>query len=241
MKRLAPGIGGDGGKPLRAGLVILSKRIDHGIRGAQAREQARVARAARGDGGGVGQRLNVMMQAVQHGKQIPLRLENKNGSGRRHVANDKRRGACAGWMVAPRAIFFYPVVTANDVAPGIVNGECNALAVKEADEIFRVQPFDKLGRVATPLGKIGAMFRRQRGDARLPVERRLRGRRRIGTRRRRGRRRDIGKADVFAAGVGVAQAAMLGEKVNGITLAATGKTFPAFLTIVADVEAETGR
>ena len=82
--------------------------------------------------------------------------------------------ACSGWMIAPAAIFFEPVVTANDVAPGVVDGKCNALAVKQADEIFRVQPFNKLGRVAAPLGEIGAVFRRQRGNARLPVERRLR-------------------------------------------------------------------
>src|SRR5208282_5663970 len=125
-------------------------------------------------------------------------------------------------------------------APGIVDGKCNALAVKQADEIFRVQPFDKLGRVAAPLGEIGAVFRRQRGNADLPVERRLRRRRRIGTRRWRGLRRDIGEADVFAAGIGIAQAAMLGEESNGVALAATGETFPAFLAVVADVEAEAG-
>ena len=121
-----------------------------------------------------------------------------------------------------------------------MNGKSDAFAVKQADEILRVQPFNKLGRVAAPLGELGAVFRRQRGNARLPVERRLSGWRRIGTRRRRGRRRDIGEADVFAAGVGVAQAAMLGEKINGVALAATGKTFPAFLAIVADVETEAG-
>jgi len=59
-------------------------------------------------------------------------------------------------------------------------------------------------------------------------------------RRRRWRRRDPGEVDVFAAGVSVAQAAMLGEKINGVALAAAGKTFPAFLTIVANVETEAG-
>jgi hypothetical protein len=33
---------------------------------------------------------------------------------------------------------------------------------------------------------------------------------------------------------------MLGEEINGVTLAAAGETFPAFLAIVANVETEAG-
>lgn len=138
------------------------------------------------------------------------------------------------------AVLFEPVVTADDIAPGIVDGKCDAFAVEQANEILQVQPLNKIGCVAAPLGELGAVFRRQRGDAGLPVERPLNGWRWIGTRRRRGRQRDTGKLDKFAARIGIAQAAMLGEEINGVALTAAGKTFPALLAVVANVKAEAG-
>jgi hypothetical protein len=47
------------------------------------------------------------------------------------------------------------------------------------------------------------------------------------------RRGDTGKADEFAAGVGVGQAAKFGEPVGFIAAAATGVTFPSPASIVA--------
>ena len=51
-------------------------------------------------------------------------------------------------------------MTADDVAPGIVDGKCNALAIEQADEILRVQPFSKFGCVAAPLGDEILVLRR---------------------------------------------------------------------------------
>jgi hypothetical protein len=101
LKRFAPAIGGDSGKPLLAGVIVLSERIDDGIRGTQAHEQTPVARAACSDGDGISQRLNVVVQTVQDGKQIPLRFKDEYGFGGRKIADDERRGARAGGVVAP--------------------------------------------------------------------------------------------------------------------------------------------
>ena len=145
---------------------------------------------------------------------------------------DNKRQSWAFGRVKPEHIFAAVRLAlhradmgAHDHAAGVVNGERETVA-KQADELAGVKPRDEFRRKRAPLGEARDVFRREVADALRPVQRFFRPRRCFG-------RSDTGKANVFAAGVGVGQAAKFGEPVGFIAAAAASVTFPSPTSIFA--------
>ena len=129
-------------------------------------------------------------------------------------------------------------MAAADIALCVMHGERDALAAKQPDEILRVQPCDKLGRVAAPFGQLRSLLRREGSNARGPVERRL-SVHRWGWRARCGRGvHEAGELLELRDGVAKREIARFREEVDGVALAATGVAFPVFESIVAGEQGE---
>jgi len=70
-------------------------------------------------------------------------------------------------------------MAADDAALCVMHWKRDVVAIKQSDQTLRVEPFDKLGGVATLLGKLLTMFDSDPGDACLPIERQWSGPRRL--------------------------------------------------------------
>ena len=72
-------------------------------------------------------------------------------------------------------------MAAEDAALCVMHWKRDLVAIKQPDQTLRVEPFDKLGGVAAPLGKFLTVFACDPGNAFFPIERQWSGPSRIAT------------------------------------------------------------
>src|SRR5438105_2632265 len=106
--------------------------------------------------------------------------------------------------------------------------------MKKPDQLADVKTCDEFRRERAPVCKLRYMIGSEVVNALRPVERLFQSFECLW-------HGNTGKADVFAAGVGVRNAPMLGQEIDRVALTATSEAFPTLFAIMAWVDAEACR